>query len=64
MLASLPSSDLESETCLLGNPDSAKKQHALGKNAASAAFLELQERGFLVITKRSAFSLKNKTATE
>jgi hypothetical protein len=29
-----------------------------------AAFKELQDRGFLVITKASAFSLKTKTATE
>jgi hypothetical protein len=36
----------------------------IGKNAASAAFSELQEKGFLVVTKRSAFSLKTKAATE
>jgi DNA-binding transcriptional regulator YhcF (GntR family) len=36
----------------------------IGKNAASTAFSELQDRGFLVIAKRSAFSLKTKTATE
>jgi hypothetical protein len=36
----------------------------IGKNAAAAAFKELQDRGFLVIAKTSAFSLKSKTATE
>jgi hypothetical protein len=36
----------------------------IGKNAASAAFRELQERDFLVIAKRSAFSVKTKMATE
>jgi hypothetical protein len=36
----------------------------IGKNAAAAAFKELQDRGFLVIAKASAFSVKTKTATE
>ncbi len=31
MLASVPSMELESEILLIGNPDSGKKQHALGK---------------------------------
>jgi hypothetical protein len=43
--------------------DAAKALH-IGKHAASTAFAELQDRGFLVIEKRSAFSLKIKMATE
>jgi hypothetical protein len=36
----------------------------IGKNAAAAAFEELRDRGFLVVAKRSSFSLKTKAATE
>jgi hypothetical protein len=43
--------------------DAADALH-IGKTTASAALQELQERGFLVVAKRSAFSLKTKTATE
>jgi hypothetical protein len=43
--------------------DAAKALH-IGRTGASAAFAELQDRGFLVIEKRSAFSLKTKLATE
>jgi hypothetical protein len=43
--------------------DAADALH-VGKNTASAALKELQERCFLVVTKRSAFSLKTKMATE
>lgn len=43
--------------------DAAKLLH-IGKNGAADAFVELQERGFIVVTKRSGFSLKTKKATE
>jgi len=43
--------------------DAAKPVH-IGKNAAGAALTELQQRGFITITKRSAFSVKTKRATE
>ena len=43
--------------------DAAKILH-IGKNAAADAFEDLQDRGFIVVTKRSGFSLKTKTATE
>ena len=43
--------------------DAAKALH-IGRDAASTAFAQLQDRGFLVIAKRSAFSLKTKLATE
>jgi hypothetical protein len=36
----------------------------IGKHAAAAALVELQDRGFIVITRRSSFSLKSKEATE
>jgi hypothetical protein len=43
--------------------DAAKRVH-IGKNAALAAFTALQQRGFIIVTKRSAFSVKTKSATE
>lgn len=36
----------------------------IGKSTASRELARLQERGFVVITKQSAFSLKTKMATE
>jgi hypothetical protein len=37
---------------------------SIGKNAASAAFTALQHRGFIIATRRSAFNVKTKMATE
>jgi hypothetical protein len=35
-----------------------------GKHAADRALVELQDRGFIVVTKRSGFNLKTRIATE
>jgi hypothetical protein len=43
--------------------EAAKLLH-ISKSVAARTLVELQDRGFIVITKRSAFSVKTKTATE
>jgi hypothetical protein len=36
----------------------------IGRHAAAAAMVELQDRGFIVVTKRSGFNIKTKIANE
>jgi hypothetical protein len=43
--------------------DTANRVH-IGKNAAHAALRSLEVRGFIVATRRSAFNVKTKIATE